>query len=321
MKLLKKLYSIKSPSRHEDEMRSFIMKWLTAKQIPYSVDDTGNIYATKGKAKDYPCLVAHIDEVHNKRPEDYTVVQVGNLIFGLSENEAKTVGIGADDKNGIWINLKCLEKYKVLKAAFFVGEEIGCVGSDKADMDFFKDCRYVLECDRRGSSDLITEISGLKLCSDEFAQAAITWMPGFHKTNGMMTDVMTLKENGLEVSAVNISCGYYHPHTDGEMTVISDLEYTLKVVQNIISHLKKVYPHKAEPRTYTGYGYNYYQGTAKNPYYGNSYNSGAYSPTYKSRYSDFFYDDDPYDDIYDADGYPKDLNPNRVVTAIKTEPK
>ena len=299
------------------------MKWLTAKKIPYTVDETGNIYATKGKAKDYPCLVAHIDEVHNKRPEDYTVVQVGNLIFGLSENEAKTVGIGADDKNGIWINLKCLEKYKVLKAAFFIGEEIGCVGSDKADMDFFKDCRYVLECDRRGSSDLITEISGMKLCSDEFAQAAITWMPGFHKTQGMMTDVMTLKENGLEVSAVNISCGYYHPHTDGEMTVISDLEYTLKVVQNIISHVKKVYPHKAEPRKYTGYscGYNYYQGTAKNPYYGSAYNTGAYNTTYKSRYSNYLYDDyDDDDDIYDVDGYPKDLNPNRVVTAIKTEP-
>ena len=317
MKLLKKLYSIKSPSRHEDEMRSFITKWLTAKKIPYSVDDTGNIYATKGKAKDYPCLVAHIDEVHNKRPEDYTVVQVGDLIFGLSETEVKTIGIGADDKNGIWIALKCLEKYKVLKAAFFISEEIGCVGSEKADMEFFKDCRYVLECDRRGNSDLITEISGVKMCSDEFAQALLTWMPGFHKTTGMMTDILTLKENGLEVSAVNISCGYYHPHTDGEMTVISDLEYTLKVVQNVISRIKKAYPHKAEPRKFTTYGSTYSTGAAKNPYYG-SYNYG-YNTCGYGRYHDYFYDDDPYGDVYDLDGYPKDLNPNRkVVTAIKT---
>ena len=74
-------------------------------------------------------------------------------------------GLGADDKNGIWIALKCLEQFPVLKIAFFKEEEIGCGGSSVADMSFFKDCRYCIQADRKGSSDLITSIGVTDLCS------------------------------------------------------------------------------------------------------------------------------------------------------------
>lgn len=46
-----------------------------------------------------------------------------------------------------------------MKVAFFVSEEIGCVGSRNADMGFFEDARFVIEPDRRGYEDLITNIS------------------------------------------------------------------------------------------------------------------------------------------------------------------
>ena len=39
----------------------------------------------------------------------------------------------------------------------------------------------------------------------------------------MMTDVLELKEKGLKVSCLNLSCGYYEPHTDHEFTVKKDL--------------------------------------------------------------------------------------------------
>ena len=42
-----------------------------------------------------------------------------------------------------------------MKVAFFVSEEIGCVGSRNADMGFFEDARFVIEPDRRGYEDLI----------------------------------------------------------------------------------------------------------------------------------------------------------------------
>lgn len=94
----------------------------------------------------------------------------GRFVIGYDRKRKKTAGIGADDKNGIWICLKCLEDFKIMKCAFFVQEETGCIGSGEADMDFFADCRFVLQCDRKGDSDLVTRISGMDLCSEEFLE-------------------------------------------------------------------------------------------------------------------------------------------------------
>ena len=151
--------------------------------------------------------------------------------------------MGADDKNGIWIALKCLKKYKTLKVALFVEEETGCRGSNEADMDFFKDCRFVIQPDRRGYKDLITTIGWTDLCSEEFLKAIGYEKFGYQETEGLFTDVLTLKERGLEVSCINISCGYYEPHTAQEFTVKKDLLNCLKLVEYIIETCTDVYPH------------------------------------------------------------------------------
>lgn len=67
------------------------------------------------------------------------------------------------------------------------------------------------------------------------------------------TDVEVLKERGLSVSAVNISCGYYNPHTDDEITVKRDLEKCWKLVQHIIEDCTEVYPHEVGENGYFGY--------------------------------------------------------------------
>ena len=155
-------------------------------------------------------------------------------------------GLGADDKNGVWICLKCLMKYDNLKVAFFVGEEIGCVGSSKANMDFFKDVRFVIQCDRRGSNDLIASICSTEIASKELIEATGHEQFGYHLEEGMMTDVLTLKENGLQVSAVNMSCGYYDPHSDHEFTVKRDLLNCLSFVEHIIENCTGVYNHQCD---------------------------------------------------------------------------
>lgn len=79
-----------------------------------------------------------MQRLHSK---DFTTVETGrNHIQVTVPRNEKNEGLGADDKNGIWIALKCLRKYDSLKLAFFVSEEVGCVGSGKAVMDFFNDC-------------------------------------------------------------------------------------------------------------------------------------------------------------------------------------
>ena len=80
------------------------------------------------------------------------------MIFGYSPKERKQCGLGADDKNGLFIALECLASYDAIKCAFFVGEEIGCKGSGAVDISFFDDCRYCIQIDRRGNSDMVTDI-------------------------------------------------------------------------------------------------------------------------------------------------------------------
>lgn len=259
MKLLKCLYRLHSPSRYEGNVQKFIMDWLKRRSIEFTYDNAGNILAVKGKAETYPCIVSHMDEVHTLREKDYTVMKNGDVLFGFSAKQGTMQGIGADDKNGIWVALKLLEEEPAMKAVFFVEEEIGCNGSRKVDMSFFKDCRYVLQCDRKGASDFITNISGIDLCSDAFVRDMNLGKHSYNKSIGFMTDVLELKKRGLKVSAVNVSCGYYAPHTNGEYTRFSELVKCLKMLQEFVETHTDVYPHDYVPPVIDN-SYAYYKG-------------------------------------------------------------
>jgi hypothetical protein len=198
-----------------------------------------------------------LDEVHTRDFGcHYSTQRVGGILFGFDLSTDSFVGCGADDKNGIFIALSCLEKYDHIKVAFFVEEEIGCRGSSAADMSFFKDCRFVLQADRRNGSDFISRASFVDLCSAEFIADVNMEKFGYKEAIGSMTDVMLLKENGLEVSCCNLSCGYYNPHTENEYTKISELNNCLDFVQSIIEGCTKVYKHNWDG--YGKWGYNSY---------------------------------------------------------------
>ena len=204
--------------------------------------------------------MSHIDQVQTIHSRDFQAIETKDIIFGYSPKNKRLEGLGADDKNGAWICLKCLMKYDNLKVAFFVGEEVGCVGSSKANMDFFKDVRFVIQCDRRGSNDLIASICSTEIASKEFIEATGHEQFGYHLEEGMMTDVLTLKENGLAVSAVNMSCGYYDPHSDHEFTVKRDLLNCLSFVEHIIENCTGTYQHQCDYSMgfYDDYLYEYY---------------------------------------------------------------
>ena len=273
MKLLKHLYGIHSPSNHEADMMDFITDYASCiKGTTIEEDKTGNIYITKGLSDTYPCVVAHTDQVQKLHSNDFKAIEAEGIIFGWSESDRSMQGLGADDKNGIWVALKCLMKYDAIKVAFFVGEEIGCVGSSNADMSFFDDCRFVLQCDRRNGGDLITRCSYTELCSKEFVDAIHADEFGYKEADGLLTDVLTLKENGLDVSCVNISCGYYNPHTDEEFTYIPDLENCLAFVEHIIETCQDIYVHKHESSFYYGKYDGYYDWYGDDDYW---YGGGA----------------------------------------------
>lgn len=251
--LLKSLYSIHSESGNEKRMRRFIKAWIK-REVPTAVvtrDGAGNIYVTKGVSESYPCLCAHMDQVQHFHPKDFMCIDGNGVILGYSPKTRRQCGLGADDKNGIFIALTCLAGYDVLKCAFFVGEEVGCVGSEQADMSFFEDCRFCAQIDRRGNSDLVTEISD-SLCSDAFVKAADPEAWGYSVSYGAMTDVDTLRERGVAASCVNMSCGYYEPHTDREFTVKEDVAKCYRFVCHLIEDCTDSYPFRQSSPWYTG---------------------------------------------------------------------
>lgn len=255
--LLKALYCIHAPSGKEKKIKKFIANYVKDLGVEVSYDHSGNMYIVKGVADTYPCVVAHLDQVQDEHAKDFVAVETEDIIFGYSPNKRERQGLGADDKNGIWIALKCLEKYDVMKVAFFVGEEVGCVGSSRADMGFFEDCRFVIEPDRRGHDDLITSISG-RTCSEKFEKDCGAIAYGYKPNNGLMTDIKELSENGLGLSCINLSCGYYEPHTNNEFTVKEDLVNCLKFVEHIIETMTDVYAFEYVSDWKGLRGYSYY---------------------------------------------------------------
>lgn len=251
LNILAKLYMMASPSGEEKKMRRLIkriVRTITDDAV-VETDGHGNLFVTKGNSETYPCVVAHMDEVHNRR-YGLTLMYGGGVITGRNNYNYMPEGIGADDKNGIWVALMLIAKYDVCKAAFFVGEEVGCVGSSACNMDFFSDVRFVLQCDRRGGHDFIVNAAGVELSSDEWVDAIGIEKFGYNPTHGSVTDVMELKERGLEVCAANISCGYYNPHSDEESTVLDELENCLHLCCHIFDTMTDVCKHVYTKQTF-----------------------------------------------------------------------
>jgi hypothetical protein len=264
MELLKQLYEIYSPSGGEKKLKRFIKHWVKENiqdAVIRTDNNDGNIYITRGDSESYPCVVAHLDQVQKNHSADFVAVETDDIIFGYSPTNRRREGLGADDKNGIWVALQCLKEFDILKVAFFVGEEIGCVGSGRCDLLWFRDCQYIIEPDRRGSSDLITDICG-SICSDDFKEYIPMEEFGYSETSGMMTDVLELSERGVGLSCINLSCGYYEPHTDNEFTVKEDLINCLGLVKAVINNCgcwtfdhKYKYAYASRYRSYGGYDY------------------------------------------------------------------
>lgn len=252
--------------------------------LKHKTDSYGNIYVTKGKAKLYPTMVCHIDTVH-KINMNVEVIKIKNKLIAIDTNNMERYGIGGDDKVGIFITLQLLEKFDNFKAVFFKDEEHGCIGSSQADFKFFNDSTCVLQCDRKGISDFVNNISGTKLFDDKF-QKTIQRILDKHLrkvVHGGVTDVGEIADNN-NVMVANMSCGYYDPHSDNEYIIIDDVYDTLKMCEQILNVTSNKRWEIERPK----------------------YNYGNYNKGYSKRYD--------FDDWYDYDEEPINYEkPNNVV--------
>ena len=176
MELLKRFYAINSKSGHEGAVKALFMEQIAGLELAVEEDAFGNVFITKGAADSYPGVTAHLDEVH--APTERNIVVDGDMIYAV-DGCGERVGIGGDDKNGLWIINHLLHSKPVLKVALFVqeerdGEMAGCRGSRACSLDFFNDMRYMLAVDRKGDCEVVTVGKGdIRLCDDGMFPAAV----------------------------------------------------------------------------------------------------------------------------------------------------
>ena len=242
--LLYSTLSVQSASRNQTAMQAYLERKVRKMgATTVTSDRDGNIYVTKddGSGLPYPTVIAHMDTVHKVLPSDqFAILSLNGTWIAYNPVERKATGIGGDDKVGIFIALTALKKFDRIKIAFFVDEEIGCQGSRYAEMDFFDDSSFVIQCDRKGYGDVVRNIFGTDLFGDQFERAITPYLKKYKmKTydHGGLTDVLELKEQGLNVACTNISCGYYLPHTDDEFINLNDVRDTMHFVHDIIANL------------------------------------------------------------------------------------
>ena len=254
--------SVQTSSGKEEKMIAYINQFVK-KHVPSATIEVkdNNVYVTKGVADYYPCIVAHTDTVHDMY-QDFGIYDRDGVLFAFSNDVETQVGIGGDDKVGVWIGLQMLLDKDVIKCAFFHSEEIGCVGSSAADMSFFKDVGYCFQSDRRGNKDFVNNIYGTELFSEDFSVKISPTLQkhGYKETSGALTDVYQLKCNGLNVCVANMSSGYYAPHTDKEVVELEDAINCCDMISNLIDVLGcNLYEHQApsydDLYSYNDWGY------------------------------------------------------------------
>ena len=179
-------------------------------------------------------LVAHLDTVHEQPVKDICTSADGNIIMSPQ-------GIGGDDRCGVFALVKIHQLSKIKPWLLFTcEEEVGGLGAKKFclahsqhqlpnDLDNLK---FLIELDRKGSRDAV-----YYRCANTDFEEYIT-SKGFKTSQGSFSDISLIAPE-LSIAAVNLSCGYYHPHSRHEYINRSQLEHTIQKVVEIITESTK----------------------------------------------------------------------------------
>ena len=264
---LKEVLSVPTHSRNEELMISYLETVLSEKGFDYKKDDIGNIYVTKGEAKFFPCFVSHTDTVH-KVNLNLKVVQLEEngktILTGIDANTMKPSGIGGDDKCGVFLCLEMLDTLDNVKVAFFVSEEIGCVGSRQADPEFFSNVGYAIQYDSPYGDSMSMTLMGKQLFgrSSEFGNKVGNLILEHGITDWAYhpyTDIWPLMEK-FGFSCLNLAAGYHRYHTDNEYVVVEEVENSFELGLRLHEILgENFYERIEDPKKTNSYGQGWYQ--------------------------------------------------------------
>lgn len=249
LELTKRTY----PNGTEDELFNVLNKDLNNK---LTKDEFGNFFIQIGESD--VMFTSHLDTV---------TYDIENVTHVIENNIIKTNGdsiLGADDKAGVTIMLYMIQHNIPGLYYFFIGEEVGCIGSIKVAEKFKSEksnkIKKVISFDRRGTTSIITFQGSKRCCSEKFGEELANQLnlseSSFSYKNdptGIYTD--SAKFVDICSECTNISVGYTSEHTHLESQNIEHLEKLanacLSVKWNELP-IERDYT-KIEYKSYTGY--------------------------------------------------------------------
>jgi len=218
-----------------------------------------------------------------------------NHVFdkNIKKTDGKSI-LGADDKAGVTVMLYMIEKKVPGLYYFFLGEEVGCLGSKKVAAEQkvkkIEGINKVVSFDRRGTTSVITYQSSKRCASDEFGEALAKEFNRVDDTFKYKTDPTGVLTDSVQFISIyqectNISVGYQSEHTFSESQDIEHLEKLAVACTKVdwTSLPVKRDPSKVEYRSYGGYG-GYYGGWDDDYDYGYSRNWRSRNTGYGSSY-------------------------------------
>ncbi len=304
---------------------------LTSRTYPYGLEDGlvadmkrrgifpedlqkdvhGNYYYQIGESR--TIFASHLDTATK------VSAKVNHVFDGDIIKTDGTTVLGADDKAGVTVMLWMMNHKVPGLYYFFIGEEVGCIGSGlaaKSISDFKGKYDRIISFDRRDVGSVITHQSWSRCCSDAFADELASQLNGaglgleYKKDDGgVYTDSAEFVD--IIPECTNLSVGYYKEHTTTESQDIEHLrklaEACLKIDWDNLPTVRdpKVTEYKSSSKyssnSYSRYDYGNYGGTdygkkkkKKNKNKVRSWEREEMSKAYG-------YHDDWYDDSYNFD--------------------
>ena len=183
------------------------------------INEDGFLYA-KGTVP--VLLVAHMDTVHKEQCK--SIMESGGMI-------TSSQGIGGDDRCGIFIIANIVKDIKC-SVLLCEDEECGGIGARKFTKTNYitnLDVNYMIEFDRKGKDDAV-----FYSCDNKDFTKFVTDGTGYKEATGSFSDISLLMP-ASKLCGVNLSCGYYSPHTIQEYVRYSEMMDTIDAAKNLIN--------------------------------------------------------------------------------------
>lgn len=234
---LKEILPIYSPSYEEAAMGAYIHARLLSNDWGVTRDDMGNIMAVRGARPDagYILLNAHLDTCqseHDRDLQDSLRYDEARGIFLAESPDGDRQQVAGDDRAGLALILALARGTDLpFKIVCTVREECGQQGIQEIPPEFYADCAFGLTLDRKGRGDIISTYSG-RTCAPPYivtnliALGKEEGMDYWKVNNGSIADTYHIARF---IPAVNISVGYYNPHTRHDYILVDETYGALRL--------------------------------------------------------------------------------------------